>query len=126
VGTGDGGGALGALVFPEEQPAMPINPAAITAAHQRVRDASGLVARCVLMCNIIIVMLTDNKHRGRHGWGLCRTGARGLHAMPVWSSIAGCVMLDMVPLLTRVTNADGTTGRLSLFGPRSQTIGWLP
>jgi hypothetical protein len=126
VGAVDGGGALGALVFPEEQPVMLINPAAISAAHKRVRDASRPVARRVLMCNIIIGMLADNKYRVRRGWGLCRTGTRDLRAMPVWSSITGSVVLDVMPLLTRATCVDGTPGRLSSFGAGEQVLGWLP
>jgi len=125
VGAVDGGGALGVSVFPEEQPVIPINPAAITTAHKRSRDSSGLVLRQVLMCNIISVMFPDNKHRGRHGWGLWRRGTRYLHPKPVRSPITGRIVLDVVPLLTRSTSADGTPGWPSSLDSGGQTIGWI-
>jgi hypothetical protein len=60
----DGVGVLGALAFPDEHPAAPTNPTAITTANRPKRDPVASTAQRVFMHNIIVVMLPNNKDRG--------------------------------------------------------------
>jgi hypothetical protein len=60
----DGVGVLGALAFPDEHPAAPTNPTAITTANRPKRDPVASTAQRFFMHNIIVVMLPNNKDRG--------------------------------------------------------------
>jgi hypothetical protein len=117
---------LGAVVFPDEQPATPLNPTATTTANRRSCGPSA-PARHVLMRNIIIVRLSDNKHRGLDrpeavteaiaGWNRGRSPG-GAGAIQAWMSYR----------LVRIERRDcppSTTTSLRSADPITVTGHWI-